>query len=305
MFWFNKSSFKFNLNDNKYKIKITNPKIESQTDMYRLCSPNYNGIFELNAAKNGGVDYWQVSCTYKPYSPFILIQPNFGELYNGSDAQFVDNRGLILGGDYSLPIITDQFKQYEIQNKNYNQIFNREIQNMNVNHQISQASNLVNTITSTAVQSAMNPAFGAQAGIRGITNMATSQLQYEEALDYKRDMFGYQLDNIKALPQSLSKSSPLNINNKYWPFIEYYTCTDTEKTAFQNKIKYNGMRLMVVGTLNEYFLNLPNTTDRYYFKGQLIQNDTISDDWHIMNEISNELNKGFYVKSPILEVNNE
>ena len=86
-------------------IVITNPKIQSECDMYRLCSPNYNGIFEFNAAKNNGVSYFNVDFTYKPYNPYIHLNPDFGGLY-GQD--FNDANGLICGGDFSLPQTTSE-----------------------------------------------------------------------------------------------------------------------------------------------------------------------------------------------------
>ena len=95
--WANTSSFTLNI---PYIISIENNKIQGQTDMYRLCSPNYNGQFEFNAAMNGGVTRFNVDCSYMPYNPYIHVNPNFGNLY-GQD--FNDSRGLICGGDFSLP----------------------------------------------------------------------------------------------------------------------------------------------------------------------------------------------------------
>lgn len=98
-----KSSFstKINLKD---PIIIKDVKVESECDMYRLCSPNYQGVFEFNAAKNNGISYFDVDCTYLPYNPYIHVSPNFDGLY-GKD--YDDARGLICSGDFSLARITD------------------------------------------------------------------------------------------------------------------------------------------------------------------------------------------------------
>ena len=85
-------------------IKISDVKVESECDMYRLCSPNYQGVFEFNAAKNNGISYFDVDCTYLPYNPYIHVAPNFGGLY-GKD--FDDTRGLVCSGDFSLARISD------------------------------------------------------------------------------------------------------------------------------------------------------------------------------------------------------
>jgi len=111
-----------------------NLKLSNETEFIRLCSPNYNGLFEMSLAKNEGINYVNVDYTYKPQSPYIRLQPDFKGLY-GSD-RFRDVRGLICGGNFSVGYIQDAWINYEIQNKNYNQIFNREILNLDRNYQI-------------------------------------------------------------------------------------------------------------------------------------------------------------------------
>ena len=114
-----------------YSLKISN-----ECEIYKLVSPNYQGEFEFSVAKNYGVERFNVDCTYKPYNPYIHVNPNFkpGGLY-GND--FNDGRGLICNGDFSFGMIGDKFAEYELQNKNYQAIFNRQVQNMDVNNAIA------------------------------------------------------------------------------------------------------------------------------------------------------------------------
>ena len=91
-------------------------KIDSNCDIYRIVSPNYQGTFEFNVAKNGGkVNYFMAQCTYKPYTPMIKVAPDFSLLYG---ANYSDNRGLICGGDFSLPRATSAWETYQLNNKN-------------------------------------------------------------------------------------------------------------------------------------------------------------------------------------------
>ena len=116
--------------DDAYKIKYKN-----DCTMVRLCSPNYNGLFEFNLAKNGGnVDHFNADITLRPYNPYIHVNPDFQFLYS---KDWDDARGLICGGDFSLGILNDAWAQYEIQNKNYQAIFDRQIQNMDINNAIN------------------------------------------------------------------------------------------------------------------------------------------------------------------------
>lgn len=97
-------------------------KVGHETEMYRLVSPNQNGVFEFSAEANGGVSTFWAKCTYKPFNPYIYIYPEFGNLYGSS---FNDGRGLICGGVFSLPQVSDQWVNYCLNNINYENSFNR------------------------------------------------------------------------------------------------------------------------------------------------------------------------------------
>lgn len=291
--WCDHSNFTFDIDN---PITVSNPKISNQCDLYRLVSPNYNGQFEFNVAMNGGMTKFNVDCTYKPFSPYIHINPDFGLLY-GSD--FNDARGLICGGDFSLPQVSDPWSNYQLQNKNYQAIFDRQIQNMEVGYKYQNLSQLISgsigaigTGVTTGVLA--GGSFGILSGLGSVGGMLTDyyfnrQLQ-NEAIDYTKDLFGYNLGNIQALPDSITKVSPFNGNNKLFPFLEYYTCTETERQAFENKIRWNGMTVMRIGTIQEFIRN-----EETYIKGQIIRLLDVDEPTNVLNEIANEINKGVFI----------
>ena len=282
-------------------------KIDSNCDFYRIVSPNYQGSFEFNVAKNGGsVDFFSVYCTYKPYTPFIKVTPNLNYVY-GND--YNDNRGLICGGDFSLPRASSAWQQYQLENKNYQNIFNREIQNLDFMQSIEMRNQLISggvgIFTDTAKGAGAGAYVGGGAGaiIGGMAGAFTSAIGYgvdvdtlartqRETRQLAIDKFNYQLGNIKALPYTLTKVGAFDISSKIFPILEYYTCTDKEKEALKNKIKYESMTVMRIGTLRE-FMNFNGEIN--YFKGELIRNDKIADDPHTLNAIYEEFLKGVYI----------
>lgn len=286
-------------------VVITEPKIQNECDMYRLIGPNYSGGFEFSAAKNGGISQFEINCTYLPVSPYIHINPTFGGLY-GQD--FDDARGLICQGNFSISTVSDAWKNYVIQNKNFNEMFRRELENMEVNRSIQKEQERWSVATGV-VQGAVTGALGGASigrsvgGIVGSTvgvgaslagglkDMELSQKLYDESKSYKQDMRNYSLGNIRALPQTLSKTSAYNIDNKYFPFLEYYTCTDKEKQALRDQIKYTGMTVMRTGKIEDYL-----QTDYSYIQGKLIRVESIDDDFHLVKSISEEIMKGVYIK---------
>lgn len=288
----------------QYPIEIMDYKLENQCDMYRLCSPNYASVFEFNAAKNNGVEGYNVRYTYKPYQPFINVAPKFGRLY-GKD--FKDNRGLILAGDFSLPIVKDAWINYQLQNKNYQLAFDRQIENMEVNYDWQRKQGIANAIAGTIQGTTTGAIAGGMVGgipgaiagavvgtagslATGVVDVTMQEAIHNEALDYARDNFGYQLGNIKALPNTLNKVSSIVANSKLFPFVEYYTCTDEEKKAFDDKLKYNGMSIGRIG----HILDFKHPDAQTYIKGQIIRLEG-EFDTHTANEIANEFMKGWYI----------
>lgn len=283
--WATTSAFTLDI---PYTINVSDVKLENECDVYRLSSPNFNGQFEFSAAKNGGVTSFNVDCNYKPFNPYIHINPNFGRLY-GRD--FNDARGLICGGDFSLPQLSNAWANYELQNKNYQNIFDRQIQHMEVNNAINNINSVAGIIGGGIGTGLATGNVGAGLGslLAGGIDLGLQVAQQQETIDYTKDLFGYQLGNIKAIPTNLTKTTAFTYNNKIFPILEYYTCTEEEKQALRDKIKYNGMTIMRIGKIEDYL-----QVEQSYIKGQLIRLQ-VSEDNHLLEAIRQEVNKGVYV----------
>ena len=282
-------------------------KLANECDLVRLVSQNYSAIFEFSPAKSGGVDGFLADCTYKPWAPYIHILPKLKGLYGDNFVSIDDARGLICGGDMSLPQLSNAWANYQLQNKTYQEMFDRQIKNMDVQNDVNRQGALAQAIVAPITGGAAGAAVGAQVGgvygaiagaaVGAIGGGVTAGIDYsntirmmEENRQYAIDMYSYNLQNIQAIPTSLTKTSALTYNTRVWPFIEYYTCTDAEKDALKDKIKYNGMTIMKVGKLNDYLLGEDN-----FYKGKLIRLPDVRIDGHMAFEIYNELNKGVYL----------
>ena len=296
--WASKSSDVFRI---RHKITIPNNNIDlkvySETTFVRLVSPNYNGVFEFNGAKNGGVDYFEVSFTYKPYSPYIHVNPNFKGLY-GTD--FNDARGLQCNGDFSVSMTSDAWRQYEVNNKNYQNIFNTEIKTMDENQRLSMISKGISTTIGgigTGLVAGLftgNPFIGLGAGMlstgAGVADLGIAQDMYENSRQAKVDSFNLNLGNIKARPDSLTKVSAHTITNKYFPFIEIYSSTETEKEILKNKLRLTGMKLNFVGKIND----IKDSVGFSFVKGTILRIN-LNEDSHFVQEINNRIQGGIYL----------
>ena len=246
-----------------------NFKVQHETEFYRLVSPNHASIFEFKATSNRGVSGFKVDFTYKPFSPYIQIRPKFNStgLY-GNDYE-KDARGLICQGDFSLSQVSDAWNSYQINNKNYLNAFNRQIDNLEVNRKyqrIGETAGLITGALGAGVQSGMfsgvmgGPAgaiagagLGAGASLAGgIIDRTLSEGLYKENKSFITDNFHYNLENIQALPNTLSKVSSLDNANTFIPLLERYDATDEEKIMLQNQFKWNGMTIGKIGSVADY-----------------------------------------------------
>jgi len=335
MFWCKNSTFSFELlprNDifgigfasNPYDFENEwagtdypwTTKLWNETKKYRLSSPNYSSSFDFSPAKNGGVRSFTVDCTYKPFQPYIHVAPLFGGLY-GDD--FNDYRGLTCGGDFSLPQLNDAWATYERQNINYQKSFQRDIESMELHRKWSNASNIVGALSGAGQAGIMggNVAgmMGAEAAgmtgaglvagglslIGGAMDAGVSDIMSREAIRLKQDQFGYQLGNIQALPNTITKISAFTANNKIFPVLETYGCTQEELQAFINKLVYNGLTCMRIDTFESFLYDkeysetyIPNGLN--YIKGHIVRMEwSLPEDYHVATVMSEELSKGVYV----------
>lgn len=269
-------------------------KVQSETQICRICSPNYASIYEFSAAKNGGVTKFNIDCTYKPWQPYIHVAPDWGGLY-GED--FHDPRGLICSGDFSLDIATDEWALYQANNKNYQLMFDRKIQTMDMQHAQATTNQIISGVLGTISEGAKGFATGgiigaaigagSAAAVSGVglgQGLAARANERSEAFD----MFNYELGNVQARPDTLTKVSALNANNKLFPVVEIYEATPEEVAALQQQITYRGARVGVVANISD-FLSGKNC----YIQARLIRIN-INDEPHIAQAIKNELAAGIY-----------
>ena len=303
-FVFFNSSFTFDIplviND---KSTVFEKKLAYETELYRFNSPNYSSFFDFNPYMNNGMTKVNVDCTYKPFKSYIHLNPDFKGLY-GSD--FNDARGLIITSDFSIPQVTDAWQTYQIQNKNYADIFARNQQHLKVQQKWQEAEAAVNMFTAGLLGGGLGAQAGSKAGpygaiagaaigsvmgtVGGIADYAKTTELNKEALNYNEDMYHYNLQNIQALPQTVCSISSYDANNKLWPFLEIYECSDVEKEAMRNKLIYNGMKIGRIDTISSFISSTSN-----YIKAKLIRNEVSSLDYNELNNIGLELDKGVFI----------
>ena len=301
-FFVSEPSFDIICNKSEYLFaNPQDPKLDNITRFARLNSPNYASAFEFSLAKNKGVTAYNVNCTYKPYTPYIHINPVWDGIYGGN---FDDARGLICSGEFSIARDSSAWTEYELNNKNYQLMFDRQIETMDFTNQQQRVKEIAGALAGT-VGATANAALsmgvvggpvgaiaggvvgGVASGAAGIADVAMNDAMRARQREDAQLNFEYTLGNIKARPNTLTRVSAFNANNKVFPFIEIFDCTETERTVVKNYLKWNGYTINAIGSIPDYVS--PNGETR--IKGRIIHT-TIEEDAHIVDDINNELARG-------------
>lgn len=307
IFWLNSSQITKKIN---HTITIPTTaidlKVANECDIYRLCSPNYSAIYEFNPFMNNGITKFNITIALKPVNPYIKVCPQFKGL-NGNN--FKDARGLILSGDFSITKIQDQFINYELNNKNYNSLFNRNIQSMELQNKWAGIGDITQATVGAlgaGAQGAMMASMGGAgtggmiaggiiagiaSGAAGTVDVIAKRQLRDEQLELYKDTFKLNIGNIKAMPDTLTKVTALNPDNLIFPQIEYYTATPIEKEAIRQSIIYRGCDVGYISTINNFIRQ-----DETFISAQIIRfPDTFVEDYHFLAEINNELSIGVYI----------
>ena len=296
-----------------FKVHVYDIKLENQTTKCRIVSPNGNGAFEFSPAKmtyaNDKDIGFLARCAYMPYQPYIRVFPQFARMYGGD---YNDYRGLICGGDFSIPQISDSWEAYQIQNKNYQAMFNRQIESMDKQRVAGLISDITGAVTGTVSGVAGGALSGSMVGgvkgsvaggviggvaslIGGAADVGINAYLRADQREAVIQQHNWQLQNIQALPYSVTKVNNFNFDSNYVPYLEVYVCEDSE---IDNFIKYLDLRSYSInryGKLNDYI----KTTGRTFLKGMIVRLAGVDDDSHYMAAIADEVNQGFYIEKGV------
>jgi len=305
----NKSSFsKDTIQDLDSSRSVLTAKIDNEATFYRLCSPNMASIFEFNLVSMNYIDGFHIDCTYKPYSPYIHVCPiwDYNSIYGNNT--FEDYRGLICQGDFSLAQLNDTWISYQNNNKNYLNAFNKQISVMEKSNAIAEqqakwgvASGAIGGAAAGGVTGAVAGGGPVGAGVgavvgattslaAGIADLSNLQKQQGLARENAISQFNYSIGNIKAIPDTISKISAIDKNNRMIPFLEKYSCTDAEKEILANKFTYDGMTIMRIDKIVNFIADEPS-----FIKGQIIRLDGLNEANQVAYEIYKEIEKGVYM----------
>lgn len=261
-------------NDDHYftTTKQTLTNINKETDTIVIVSPSRASQFEFRPYNNDGKMIFNSRVTLRPYQSTIYIRPDTTglKIYN-----FDDKDALIISEDYSLTNVTSQWTEYIYQNRNFEKMFEREIQGREHERawektieKMQKRSDSVTAKNITAQQfqtgvgnlpiiSGIAGAIGS--GLEDRNYMMAAELDrsyneamYQEALSISRDMFSYQNENLQSAPTIPNSITAFDVKSLDGVYLEYYSTNETELAAIDKYYRNNGHRIDDYGTFNQY-----------------------------------------------------
>ena len=278
--------------------------INKETDTIKIVSPSRGSQYLFRPYDNDGNMEFATKITIRPYTSTIYVRPStVGLLVNEWD----DKDCLIIQEDFSLTNVSSEWTQYIYNNKTYLNTFERQMQGREYERswerQVEQAQaksddwNARNISAQKARTYTGNiPIISGIAAAIGTAwqdqdYMAAAQLDreynealYQEGMSLSRDLFEYQLENIKSQPLIPSKVTTIDCKFLDGVYLEYYSTNDTELNAIRNFYRYNGNRIDDYGTFSDYWGN--------FIKGKIIisQNYTQPE----IDELNRRLSMGIF-----------
>ena len=305
-FWFDVEPTSTYLDELKGQ-KDLNVKIQSETTLLRLCSMDGSSSININGAKNLGLSKLRVNCRYAPYQSYISLQPQWSMFY-GAEIGLKDTRGLNLTSTNSVTRTSNQWQDYVLQNQNYQDIFNRQIQSMDAQFD-TRANQAVENMIFGWFRTGLDTAshLGDKDAATGMAlslmggglNLIQQGLNYRDLVgDFRErrsatvDIFNLQNGNIKARADTLTKVNAMSPIYNTWPYIEIYTTTPEEKTALATYITEFSMNIgAMTSQLSAYVINNPNT--RKFIQADIIRMSGKMDS-HLAEEIRSLISEGVY-----------
>ena len=248
-------------------------EINKECDTIKIVSPSRASQYLFRPYNNGGIMEFKTKITLRPYNTIIYVRPSTKGLLM---YDYDDKDCLIISEDFSLTAVTSEWTNYIYNNRNYNDVFERQIQGREFERtwerKIEDAQKKSDEWTSRNIsaQKASTytgnlPIISSVAGAIGTAFQDQTYLQmaqidrqynealYQEGIQISRDLFNLQLENIQSQPLVPSKITTLDAKLLPGVYLEYYSTNPTELQAINDFYRFNGNRVDAYGTFNQYW----------------------------------------------------
>lgn len=287
--------------------------MNKETDTINIVSPSRGSQFLFRPYNNDGNMEFTTNVTIKPFASTIYVRPSTKGLLQ---YDWQDKDCLIINEDFSLTKVSSQWAEYVRSNKNYQRVFDRNLQSKEYerswerqvekeqqradeynarNAAFQEGKNRVGGLPIIGtISGLLNQGFSQLGGNNAYTRyMAAAQLDrqyneamYQESVALAQDQFNLQLENIKAQPLIPSTITTIDCKLLDGIYLEFYSTNPSEKKAIEDFYKYNGNRIDAFGRFSDYY--------GWYVKGKIIR--SVNYTQPEIDEVNRRLQNGIFTE---------
>lgn len=303
----------------------------------RLVASDYSSVVSFHSAAVGtamdndnvyvGMTKLKVRAVLKPSATTFTILPDFTHteftnlipappsLYGGN--YDYDPRGLNMSStSFTLPQTSSEWGNYQKTNLNYQNTFNRQIKDMEINNRVERANEVINMASNSLGMTLGGASAGAMVGgpigamvgaavggIAGIGNAIAGGMQIDlndqlrqREIDTAKVQFENTKQNIQAVPYTIMSNGADSTYNALYPVIELYQA-DLGLDKYDQLISLNGESVQRAGTIWENFtIDNPFDDKKTYVLIHLANIDTtrLNINYGIASDIASEAARGIY-----------
>ena len=223
-----------------------------------------------------------IKVSLKPFNivTAAVINPDINSLVGQTYVS--DLRGCMAKGNgFECSLASNTFETYKRQNSNFQSLFDIDVQELQKQHKVELANDIVSTVMNTAagtmygavagkaaadtsifginITGAAGAVAGGVAGGATVGAAMTAQTVLNEGLrDYEekiqKQRFDLNIGTIKNLPNSVNRISSFNeiIMRDFWYVIETYDCSDAEGIIVDNFIKQYSYLIGIIGNILDF-----------------------------------------------------
>lgn len=288
---------------------ITNTTVytsNKETTTVKLVSPTYKTQFEYRPYFNDNNTRIDVKATIRPYQSTIYLRPaTTGLLLN----DFNDKNCMIIEEDFSLTKVTNAWSEYVLQNKNFQSIFDRQIQGRELEQswerRVEEAQAKADTWNAQNLSAEKAKTYTGNLPIVGnfvgMLGSAVPDSQYmeaarldreyaealrQESMSQARDMFKLQNGNLKSQPNIPKSITTFDVKSLDGIYFEVWGTNPTEQNAIRSYYENNGHRIDDYGTFEEYY--------NEFMRGYIVQSEHYTQPE--IKEINVRLETGIYAE---------
>lgn len=323
----------FNISSNSYETEcelnlfpFSDIKKEYICREYNITSPDKTGRFTFNFydyvlenipldgdnSKNSATIKFTIKTALKPLSIIssVIIERK-GDVLAGITFPSDLNGCSPSSSGFECSLSSNAFQTYKRENSNYQQIFNKQQEQLQIQHQVERvnekASVTLNTLTATMMGAIGGASLGGKTTIGkmigGLSGAALAGGVVGSAMNYQlnendrlrmyeerlqSEMFDLEIGTIKNLPNSVSRVSSFNeiIMQEFYFTVDTYECSDAEISIVNDYITNFSYSLGITDYYNKYLKN------GWFIKGNLLKSSLPV---NLHSIASNEVHGGVYI----------